>query len=402
MKNFIVSLFLLCCVCAFSQTKHEDGPYKEYYKDGQLKKEGFYKNDKKNGVFKEYFKSGQLKLTGFYSNGNKIRNWQGYYENGQLRTVNAYDLNGEPTGVGESYSEEGILTKETKQAANGGLIRKEFYDEGMLLAVYALIPSINKKFVKAGGYKEYYKNGALKIESLYANNELSGIWRRYYETGEIEWEVEYNHGYRQGLYKQFYKNGILKLEGRHVADLKNGEEKRYDEKGSLLWKGAYFKDDFDDAWTQYDSIGNSINVLSYKKGKLKRTNNEIDLRQTEVPDGVFEHVPVYPGCEIFPGNVKQRDCFSKNIAEFVNRNFNTKVLSGTNITGKVRVNVTFKIDKTGKVIDIRAKAQHPNLEKEAIEVVSKLPIMKPGMQKGKKVTVPYSFPIVMQIQKNQS
>ena len=376
MKNFTILLFVLCSICAFSQTKHEDGPYKEYYKDGQLKKKGFYKND------------------------NKISIWKDYYENGQVKKVYTYNSNGQLSGIEETYSDDGNLVSETKYSQNGGLISKHYFKNGKLSIIYALIPSENNKyFIKAGGYKEFYENGTLKIESLYANNELSGIWKRYYETGEIEWEVEYNDGYRQGLYKQFYKSGILKLEGRHVADLKNGEEKRYDEKGSLLWKGAYFKGDFDDAWTQYDSIGNSINVLSYKKGKLKRTNNEGDLRQTEIPDGIFEQVPVYPGCEIFPGNKNKRDCMSKSVQQFVNSKFNTNVLSGTNITGKMRINVTFKIDKTGKVTDIRARAQHPNLEKEAINVVSKLPVMKPGMQKGKAVTVPYSLPIVMVIEK---
>lgn len=377
MKNFILPLFFLFTINSFSQTKHEDGPYKEYHENGQLRKEGFYKND------------------------NKISVWKDYYEDGQLKRVYTFNSDGQSSGIEELYSKKGTLISEKKRSQNGGLISKQYFENGKLSVIYALVPSENNKyFIKAGGYKEYYENDTLKIESLYINNELSGIWKQYYETGEIEWEVEYLDGYKQGFYKQFYKNGLLKLEGLHVADLKNGEEKRYDEKGSLLWKGNYFKNDFDDTWTQYDSIGNSINVLSYNKGKLKKANSEIDLKVTEIPDGVFEQVPVYPGCEIFPGNKNKRDCMSKNVQQFVNSRFNTKVLSGTNITGKMSIHVIFKIDKTGKVTDIRARAQHPNLEKEAINVVSKLPVMKPGMQKGKAVTVPYSLPIVFVIKKD--
>ena len=43
---------------------------------------------------------------------------------------------------------------------------------------------------------------------------------------------------------------------------------------------------------------------------------------------------------------------------------------------------------------VRARAPHPNLKKEAIRVVNMIPKMKPGMQLGKAVIVPYSLPII--------
>jgi len=61
-----------------------------------------------------------------------------------------------------------------------------------------------------------------------------------------------------------------------------------------------------------------------------------------------------------------------------------------------RISVIFKIDKNGNVIDIRARAPHPRLVKEAIRVLNMLPKMKPGIQRGKPVVVPYSLPINFQ------
>ena len=117
----------------------------------------------------------------------------------------------------------------------------------------------------------------------------------------------------------------------------------------------------------------------------------------EVPFAVIENVPVFPGCE--KGNNQQKkDCMSKKISEFVGKKFNTELASDLGLSGRQRINVIFKIDKTGSITGIRARAPHPGLEKEAARVIGLLPQMKPGMQRGKPVTVPYSLPIVFQVQ----
>jgi protein TonB len=117
----------------------------------------------------------------------------------------------------------------------------------------------------------------------------------------------------------------------------------------------------------------------------------------EVPFAVIENVPVFPGCEKGDNNAK-RDCMSKKIYDFVNKKFNTDLAGELGLSGRQRINVIFKIDKTGTVTGIRARAPHPGLEKEAARVIGLLPKMQPGKQRGKAVTVPYSLPIVFQVQ----
>ena len=117
----------------------------------------------------------------------------------------------------------------------------------------------------------------------------------------------------------------------------------------------------------------------------------------EVPFAVIENVPVFPGCE-GGDNAAKRDCMSKKIQEFVNKKFNTDLAGELGLSGRQRINVIFKIDKTGTVTGIRARAPHPGLEKEAARVIGLLPKMQPGKQRGKAVTVPYSLPIVFQVQ----
>lgn len=111
----------------------------------------------------------------------------------------------------------------------------------------------------------------------------------------------------------------------------------------------------------------------------------------------LEQAPVFPGCEDL-SKEESKLCFSKKIAQFVNKNFNTGLADELNLTGKQRIFVQFVIDKQGKVTDIKTKAPHARLEKETLRVINELPLMKPGMQHLKPVKVLYTLPITFEVQ----
>jgi len=128
---------------------------------------------------------------------------------------------------------------------------------------------------------------------------------------------------------------------------------------------------------------------------------EIELEEIdediEVPFAVIENVPIYPGCEKGNNDAKKK-CMSEKIQKFVQKKFNTDLAGDLGLSGRQRINVIFKIDRNGDVVGVRSRAPHPKLEKEAARVINLLPKMKPGKQRGKAVTVPYSLPIVFQVQ----
>ena len=117
----------------------------------------------------------------------------------------------------------------------------------------------------------------------------------------------------------------------------------------------------------------------------------------EVPFAVIENVPIFPGCESGNNDAK-RKCMSSKITKFVQKKFNTDLAGDLGLSGRQRISVVFKIDKSGNVVGVRSRAPHPRLEKEAARVINLLPKMKPGKQRGKAVIVPYSLPIVFQVQ----
>lgn len=126
---------------------------------------------------------------------------------------------------------------------------------------------------------------------------------------------------------------------------------------------------------------------------LDKTADEGDL---PVPFGAIEKVPVFPGCS-GADNEEMKKCMSQKIAEFVNSNFNIGLGKELDLKGRQRIAVQFKIDKTGRITEVRARAPKPELEAEAVRVVKLLPQMQPGEQKGEKVGVLYSLPIVFEV-----
>ena len=118
--------------------------------------------------------------------------------------------------------------------------------------------------------------------------------------------------------------------------------------------------------------------------------------EVDVPFAIIEDVPLFPGCE----NVKKserRKCFQENIQRHIAKNFRyPEIAQEMGIQG--RVYVQFVIDKDGSITGIRTRGPDKNLEKEANRIISKLPNMTPGKQRGRAVRVPFSIPITFRLQ----
>ncbi|PHR15175.1 MAG: blaR1 peptidase M56 [Aequorivita sp.] len=125
---------------------------------------------------------------------------------------------------------------------------------------------------------------------------------------------------------------------------------------------------------------------------LDETDGEGDM---SVAFSEIERVPTYPGCS--GDNEMLKKCFTERISAFVGENFNTKLGNDLGLTGRQRIVVQFKIDASGDIVDVKAKASKPELEVEALRIIAKLPQMQPGEQKGKKVSVIYSLPIIFEV-----
>lgn len=127
--------------------------------------------------------------------------------------------------------------------------------------------------------------------------------------------------------------------------------------------------------------------------EVEVVEEDLDL---DVPFAIIEDVPLFPGCERVAKS-KRRDCFQEKIQQHIRKNFRyPEIAQEMGIQG--RVFVQFTISKDGSITGIRTRGPDKNLEKEADRIISKLPRMTPGKQRGRPVRVPFSVPITFKLQ----
>ncbi|MDC3259895.1 energy transducer TonB [Flavobacteriaceae bacterium] len=121
-----------------------------------------------------------------------------------------------------------------------------------------------------------------------------------------------------------------------------------------------------------------------------------DFEDLDIPFEIIEDVPVFPGCEKVDKS-QRRNCFQEKMRKHIRKNFRyPEIAQKLGIQG--RVYVSFVISKDGQIINIKMRGPDKNLEKKAERIISKLPKMIPGKQRGQLVRVPFSIPIVFMLQ----
>lgn len=154
--------------------------------------------------------------------------------------------------------------------------------------------------------------------------------------------------------------------------------------------------DIEESLIESTETNQNSDLVIYEIDEIEEVTEEEDI--VFVPFAVIENVPLFPGCDPESPNGERRKCMSDNITAFVQKHFNNELAMEYGLQGLQRINVQFKINRYGKVVDVRARAPHPGLEREALRVINLLPDMTPGKQRGKPVGVVYGLPILFQVE----
>ena len=231
-----------------------NGKYTEYYKNGQIKIQGSYKEGMRNGEFKTFLKNG--KSAGFiiYKDGKIIKS----------TLVKAMKDNASFSPVTDIYY----------KLEDSHTLRKVDYENGLLKTYFIY----NKDGIPDGESVEYYEEGSIESIVHFRNNIVEGLTITYYENGNIDEEVN-------------YKNNKM-----------NGEAKSYDENGKLNGR-TIFKDNIkleEDVYKENEILKNT-----FKNGELvKQDICELNgtLKERRILNGdEMEYSTFYPN-----GNVKQK------------------------------------------------------------------------------------------------
>lgn len=116
-----------------------------------------------------------------------------------------------------------------------------------------------------------------------------------------------------------------------------------------------------------------------------------------IPFVLIENAPLFPGCEKEETEKDKRECFQQMLQQHIQRHFQYPELARElGLEGKV--NVMFTILEDGSIAAVMMRGPHESLEAESARILSKLPKMQPGLQRGRAVKVTYAIPITFKLQ----
>ena len=128
---------------------------------------------------------------------------------------------------------------------------------------------------------------------------------------------------------------------------------------------------------------------------IKEVPEEEDVEK-DIPFAIIENAPVFPGCK--GSKAAKKKCFDKKMTELIKKNFNASLAQELGLSpGIKKIFIQFTISKTGDITNIKIRAPHKSLEKEALRVIKLVPKMTPGMQRDKPVNVRYVQPIIFKV-----
>lgn len=126
---------------------------------------------------------------------------------------------------------------------------------------------------KIGVWREYYENGNLKSESNYINGIKEGNCKEWWQNGKLWTEVNYSNDKANGYAKWYHENGYLAGEGMIDNGKRNGLWKVYDyENGKLAATGEFKNDEKNKNWTLFHENGNKSKEQFWEIGTLISEN----------------------------------------------------------------------------------------------------------------------------------
>lgn len=210
-KGYIFKAGVIVGEGIIDEAGNRQGPWKEFYENGELHGEGAFVNNKKVGKWSYYYRDGQKEQTGSYNNaGNPEGTWKWYYESGNL--------------------------KREEQMKNG---------------------------LSDGSMQELTDSGKVIIKGQYIDGEEDGEW--FYEVNDDKVTGSYVNGKKEGVWKGYYHDQLY-FQGNYVDGLPDGEHIYYWDNGKVKEKGNYIAGKKEGNWSLYSYDGLRLLVIQYEDG----------------------------------------------------------------------------------------------------------------------------------------
>ena len=319
------------------------GPYTEYYDNIENTRRAFGEitDDKKTGEWTTWHANGNIESVQNYYLGTLNGRSQTYFVSGRLAVDQTYKnnvLHGRYLSLYEvdyhAIDLEGrIIENERnglwlKRAKNGNIIEEISWERGTLSGMSTF-------YHEGDGVIDYmlpYEDGILQGEARwffhvpleagvtaaeadlppvseqgnYRNGKKTGLWRGFFEDGEVRMSTMWGGNMRNGLESEYdidvgtFTDSIYLLrETNWVADKQEGLERLYYPDSSLRLIGNWRNDYPEGEFVHYYDNGEISNIGSYVDGKQEGVWREYDR------DGTLITIRVYNNDELVD---LQEDC----------------------------------------------------------------------------------------------
>jgi len=214
-----------------------------YSTSSKLAREDPYIQNKRHGITREFFESGSLKFEGRYENGLEEGAFITKYENGTLKSKVNY-IDGAMDGLAEGYYENQQPAYEInyKNGTYDGVYKK--YKEGETAEDPSVL-WIYKNYTmgrQTGVERRYFDDGSLEYEGEWMastnpsatnySSKKDGVWKEFYEDPYARKSLKTYKATRdgngdvisvlEGLYELYFPNGVLSYTGNYVNDKEEG------------------------------------------------------------------------------------------------------------------------------------------------------------------------------------
>lgn len=303
----------------------EHGPFMSFHSPGVLMDSGIMEYGRINGPWLSRYENGQISQMGSFELDKPIGRWAYYHGNGQLAQEGFY-VNGDKNGIWREWNEEGMLTEEVNYHSSGGIrwinfwgadSKQQIRDGAGHLITYHENGKISargaiKDSIFEGMWKFYYENGQLASEHLYIKGEKkvintfdpkgtplvkkgNGIHQSYYSSGALMEEGSYKDGLQEGSWKIFYDNDNYTLMDQ--TDYVNGKEEgksfKYNYYGHLEVSGNFQDGQRSGTWSWYNPDESLSSQVRYVNGKKEgeqvfyKESTDLLLKKELYNNGVY-------------------------------------------------------------------------------------------------------------------
>jgi len=222
---------------------NRQGIYREYYENGNIKKEENFLDNQLHGYYREFDGRGQLVMAMRYERGQimeeideelkEILDMKSTYDQqGRLIFTGGYK-EGVPVGIHRFYDTTGVVENAYLYNELGQKVSEGIIDE-----------QGNRK----GEWTDFYSTGELRAKGTYVDNERSGTWTYYYRKGGIEQSGKFERDRYRGIWNWFYPNGNKWREESYFNGKEDGLFVEYDVAGNILTKGDYIGGEQEGEW----------------------------------------------------------------------------------------------------------------------------------------------------------